>query len=496
MWRYSFLRKKMTRMTDLVSYGHYKQERAALKSRGWTVLSPQEGPQTDFLTTTADVCIYGGAAGGGKTYGLLLTALRHVNVPGFGCTIFRRNYKQVFNLGGLWDESSAMFGCIPEATSRISDATWIFTTKGHPAKISFAHIERDSDLESYQGSQICYLGFDELTHFNEKSFFYMLSRNRSTCGVKPFVRATCNPDADSWVAKFIEWWIDQETGYPIKERSGKKRFFIRRNEIIYWADTRKELIEQFDLKTPEEQQEPKSCTFIMSNVYDNAELLRIDPGYLANLKALSIVERERLLYGNWKIKASAGLFFKREQVGNILEILPADVAYLVRCWDLAASEKDDNGEPAYTAGVLMGKRSNGRYVVIDVINKQMSASDVRQTVLHTAQTDRAKFKRVRTRLPQDPGQAGKEQAQSYVKFLSGFDVKTVTESGSKEARAEPMAAQWQAGNFDIMYGTWNEEYLLQLENFPDGKFKDMVDASANGFAEIEEMSKFNLGSLI
>ena len=96
----------------------------------------------------------------------------------------------------------------------------------------------------------------------------------------------------------------------------------------------------------------------------------------------------------------------------------------------------------------------------------------------------------------DQGQAGKEQAESYIKFLSGFDVTAVAESGSKEARAEPMAAQWQAGNFDIMYGEWNEAYLTQLENFPDGKFKDMVDASANAFAEIETKTAFNVGNLI
>lgn len=177
-------------------------------------------------------------------------------------------------------------------------------------------------------------------------------------------------------------------------------------------------------------------------------------------------------------------------------MLPADIVQYVRCWDLAATEKTENGDPAYTAGVLMGKRKNGRYVVIDVINRQMAAADVRSTIKLTAQADRAKYKRVRIRLPKDPGQAGKEQADSYIKFLSGFDVTTVAETGSKEARAEPMAAQWQAGNFDLMVANWNEEYLLQLENFPDGKFKDMVDASANGFAEIELRSQFNLSNLI
>lgn len=365
------------------------------------------------------------------------------------------------------------------------------------SSVKFAHIERDEDLAKWQGSQICEIGFDELTHFSEKAFFYMLSRNRSACGVTPFVRATCNPDADSWVAKFIEWWIDQDTGYPIPERSGKIRWFVRRDEILHWANTKEELWKKFNLTTEEEKAEPRSVTFIMSKLQDNKELLKVNPQYLANLKALSVIERERLLHGNWKIKAAAGLFFKRSQLGDILSTVPADVIEWVRCWDLAATEKDStSGDPAFTAGVLIGKRKNGRYVIADVVNKQMSASDVRQTIKHTAQMDKAKFGRVKIRLPKDPGQAGKEQAESYIKFLAGFNVVTIAETGSKESRAEPMAAQWQVGNFDIVYGDWNEVFLHQLENFPDGKFKDMVDAAANGFAEIETKNTFNVGNLI
>lgn len=450
------------------------------------------------MATPASVCVYGGAAGGGKTFGLLLSALRYKNVPGFGCTIFRKNFNQIFAQGGLWDESMQIYQGIRGASPKFARGQWLFCNdEGQTiSKVTFAHIEKDEDVHKWQGSQICFLGFDELTHFSEKTFFYMLSRNRSACGVEPFVRATCNPDANSWVAKFIEWWIDQDTGYPIPERSGKIRWFIRRDEVLYWANTRQELWKQFDLKTDEERSEPRSVTFIMSKLSDNKELLRVNPGYLSNLKALSQIERERLLYGNWKIKAAAGLYFKRSQLGEILSSVPADVIQWVRCWDLAATEKDDKGDPAYTAGVLMGKRKNGRYVIADVVNKQMAASDVRKTIKLTAQSDRAAYKRVRVRLPQDPGQAGKEQAESYIKFLAGFDVTTVAESGTKEARAEPMAAQWQAGNFDLVYGPWNEEYLLQLENFPDGKFKDMVDASANGFAEIEARSAFNLSNLL
>lgn len=462
------------------------------------LLTPQKGPQEKFLSTRASICIYGGAAGGGKTYGLLLSALRYKNVKGFGCTIFRKNYNQIFAQGGLWDEANEMYAGIKGAQKRISEGAWSFndTDGNQVSKVSFAHIERDDELQKWQGSQICEIGFDELTHFSEKQFFFMLSRNRSTCGVEPFVRATCNPDADSWVAEFISWWIDQDTGYPIPERSGMIRWMYRENDQIHWADTKEELWKEFNLVTEEDREAPKSVTFIMSRVEDNQALLKVNRGYLANLKALSTVERERLWKGNWKIRPAAGLYFKRTQLGDILEIMPADVIQWVRCWDLAATDEDEDGGAAYTAGVLIGKRKNGRYLVADVINRQMKASDVRATVKHTAQSDRAKYKRVRIRLPQDPGQAGKEQAQSYIKFLSGFDVTTVVESGSKISRAEPMAAQWQAGNFDIMHGDWNDAFLSQLENFPEGKYKDMVDAAANGFTEAEIRSQFNVGNLL
>ena len=462
------------------------------------ILKPQKGPQEKFLATPADICIYGGSAGGGKSFGLLMVPLRYKNVRGFNCTIFRRNFNQIFAQGGLWDESWKMYSQIPGAERKFGSASWTFSdSKGiQTSKVSFAHIERFEETESWQGTQICGLCFDELTHFSKETFFFMLSRNRSACGVKPFVRATCNPDANSWVADFISWWIDQDTGYAIPERSGKLRYFIRRDDEIYWANSREELCKEFNLQTDEEKKEPRSVTFIASSIYDNQELLKVNPQYLGNLKALSTVERERLLFGNWKIKPAAGLYFKRVQLGNFLEVIPDDVVQWVRCWDLAATEKDEKGNPAYTAGVLMGKRKNGRYIVADVINKQMSASDVRNTVKLTAQADNARFHKVRIRIPQDPGQAGKEQAQSYIKMMSGYDITAVVESGSKVDRATPMAAQWQAGNFDMVFGDWNSPYLDQLENFPDWKFKDMVDASANAFNELELKTQFSLRNLI
>ena len=428
---------------------------------------------------------------------MLLTPLRYINTSGFTCTIFRKNYNQIFSQGALWDEAFKMYSGIKGAVMRKGDASWLFhNQKGEPtAKVSFAHIERYEEVGNWHGSQIAMIGFDEITHFSEETFFYMLSRNRSTCGVKPFVRATCNPDADSWVAKFIEWWIDQETGYPIKERGGVIRYFIRRENEIYWADTKKELWDRFDLRTKEEMDEPKSFTFIPSSIYDNQELLKSNPQYLANLKALATVERERLLMGNWKIKPIAGLYFKRSQV-SMVETQPSDLVSICRAWDIAATEETKNGDPDYTSGVLIGRRKDQTFVVLDVINQRVRAGDVETLIKNTSIADRQKYgARYRIRIPEDPGAAGKIFASALVKMLSGFSVKSVRVTGSKQLRATPFAAQWQNGNVAVMVGDWNGDYFSQLESFPESKHDDMVDASSDAFTELSE-STFSLKSLL
>lgn len=453
-----------------------------------TVIRPQP-KQEEFLSNPADIVIYGGAAGGGKSWALLYEPFRHVDNPEFGAVIFRSSMTHITEQGGLWDASMRLYKLYPNTRPIKSPKPYWKFPSG--AKVSFRQISRDDDVYDWQGTEICCLEFDELTHFSEFQFFYMLSRNRSTCGIDPYVRASCNPDADSWVAKFISWWIDQDTGYAIPERSGKIRYMARVNEEIVWGDTPEDVIresEAADYDVTITEADIKSVSFVASNIYDNQILLKADPGYMANLKALSIVERERLLYGNWKIKAAKGLYFPRAAVPELLDEVPEDVTRWVRGWDLAATDTDEGGDPAYTASVLLGKRRDGSYVIADATNHRLKAERVRAMVKQCAVSDKAKYKRVRIRMSIDPGQAGKEQAQSYIKMLAGFSVNTVRETGSKEARAEPFAAQWQAGNVAVVAGPWTEALLSQYESFPESKFKDMVDAGSNAFNELELMN--------
>ena len=390
---------------------------------------------------------------------------------------------QIMNSGSLWDASYKIYNYYPAAVPiKTPRPSWKFPSG---ATIMFAQLEYETTIYEFQGTEICLIEFDELTHFTEKQFWYMLSRNRSTCGIRPYIRASTNPDPDSFVAKLIQWWWDPDTGYAISERSGVIRYFARIEEQLLWGDTKEEVIKQ-----GAEAEDVLSFTFIASSLKDNQILMETNPQYLSNLKALSLVDRERLLKGNWKIRPAAGLMFKRTKV-TMLEALPVDVILWARGWDLAATSEDEKGNPAYTAGVLIGKRKNGRYIIADVINRRLSSAEVRELIKMTCIADKAKYGRVITRLPQDPGQAGKAQAESFLKFLAGFTVKVLPESGDKVTRAEPLSAQWlglegmDKGNVDVLIAEWNEMYFNQLESFPEGNFKDMVDASSSAFHEIE-----------
>ena len=275
--------------------------------------------QEIFLSSPADIAIYGGAAGGGKTWSLLVEPLRHVNNQKFGAVIFRRTLAEITKEGGMWDESQTLYSLF-NARSNQTEHSHRFPAG---AKISFAHLQYEKDLRDWLGAQIALLSFDQLETFSGTQFFYMFSRNRSASGIRPYIRGTCNPEP-GWLAIFLDWWID-DAGYAIPERSGKIRWMVRENDITYWADTAEEL------KQAHPNSLPKSVTFILSTIYDNQILMQKDPGYLANLQALSRVDRARLLGdrrrgGNWKIRP-AGRIYEDFTDGHVVKDFPIPITW-------------------------------------------------------------------------------------------------------------------------------------------------------------------------
>lgn len=305
------------------------------------------------LSSKADIVIGGAAAGVGKTFSLLMDPLRDIHIKGFGGVIFRRTSPQIRNEGGLWDTSMGLYphvGADPKETF----LEWHF-----PAgpKIKFSHLEHEKNIYDWQGAQIPFIGFDELTHFTKKMFFYLLSRNRSTCGVKPYVRATLNPDPESWVYELIKWWIDEDTGFAIPERDGVVRYLVVDGDCYIWGDTEAEVIEKawHVLEDPvtksgrDARDFIKSVTFISGDIYQNKELLRVDPSYLANLMAQDEQTKQQLLYSNWKVVLNendifdyykfAGMFDNLYEVKKGNKCIISDIAlegsnkYVTGYWD-------------------------------------------------------------------------------------------------------------------------------------------------------------------
>lgn len=167
--------------------------------------------------------------------------------------------------------------------------------------------------------------------------------------------------------------------------------------------------------------------------------------------------------------------FKRHWFdGRFVAQPPANTRF-VRHWDLAATS---GGDGAQTAGVKLGRSRDGNFYVCHVVATRESGANVRNLIRTQAQLD---GRDVEVSLPQDPGQAGKVQAEDLVRFLAGFTVTANPETGSKATRAQPFASQCEGGNVYLVEGGWNDAYLDQLCEFPAGRLKDMVDATSGAF---------------
>lgn len=160
----------------------------------------------------------------------------------------------------------------------------------------------------------------------------------------------------------------------------------------------------------------------------------------------------------------------------------APSATLCRAWDLAASK--DEGD--YTVGALVGRLPDDRTVIVDVVRGQWESAEVQAQLRRAAEADGWGTD---IRLPQDPGQAGKAQAQQLVAMLSGHNVTALPPSGPKEVRATGLAAQQQQGNVLLVEGAWNGPFVAECAGFPRGVHDDQVDAAADGFNHLAGWSE-------
>lgn len=410
-------------------------------------IKPQDGPQRRFLNSAADIAIYGGAAGGGKSFALLLEPLRHIHRTGFTAVTFRRTSEEVRMAGGLWEESLTLYhgqGGKP----RENQLDWRFPAG---SSIRFENLDANTYKQTYQGGQFAFIGFDELTHFTEEQFFYLLSRNRSGCGCKPYVRATCNPDASSWVKDFISPWLKGEVA------DGEVKWMLRRDGVIQWV--------------PEGTPEAKSVTFIRARLSDNKILMAKDPGYLANLLSQSTLDRERLLEGNWDIVESGNLF--KQPWFKIIDEAP-ELDQWVRCWDLATSVKESAD---YTAGALVGLDSNHDIIIRDVVHFKAEWPDAAKRIAATSEAD---GENVSVGVEVFGAQLG--LFQDLIRNAMGshrVPVEARKPAGDKRQKASVWASRAEHGLVKLVRGPWNTSFISECVAFtgePNKGHDDQVDA--------------------
>jgi predicted phage terminase large subunit-like protein len=454
-------------------------------------LTPQPGPQATFLASEADIRIYGGSVYGGKTWALTRQPLDHVDNPGFNFVAFRRTTPEIRNPGGMWDEARKMYPQLG-AEPRETTLDWFFPSG---ARGKMAGLQYESDVLAWKSAQICALIFDQLEEFTEQQFFYMLSRNRSTCGVRPYVLAACNPDPDSFLATFLAWWIDQESGYAIPERSGSVRFFIRVGDQVVWSSVVAPpdahgatfraysdlAMAELDERHAGHGQFARSVTFVLARLQDNKIGVALDPGYEARIRAMSLVDQMRLLGGdrggNWRIRAAAGLVFNSGWFGFVEpgDPLPK-VKRRARAWDKAATA----GAGDWTWGVRQAHLEDGTVLIEDCVFGQWAPGDRDQRILEAARLDGPEVPQV---FEQEPGAAGVSDKVATVKLLAGFRVEFVPASGDKIVRAGPIASQAKVGLVKLVRNpVWNSTYLRLLHAFPTkGVPDDPVDATSLGY---------------
>jgi len=394
----------------------------------WIPIVPTS-KQTEFLLIPDRECLYGGAAGGGKSEALLAGALQYVDVPDYAALLLRRTYSDLSLPGALMDRASDWLTNTPAKWSSV-DKTWTFPSG---ATLTFGYLESEKDKYRYQSSEFQYIGFDELTQFSESQYTYMFSRlrrlGRSRVPIR--MRSGSNPGGVGH-----EW---------VKNR------FIKGDKL-----------------------------FIPARLEDNPHLDQEE--YLKSLSELDPITRKQLLEGDWSATLKGDLF--NRNWFQIVDDYPRD-ARLVRHWDLAATRAGKGSDPDYTVGLLLGEK-DGIYYVIDIQRMRGTPMEVERRVEQTAHLDGVE---VVVSMEEEPGSSGKNTSSYYRRLLAGYTFKAVRPTGSKRVRASPVSSQAEVGNIKIVRGRWNKAFLDELVMFDEGAHDDQVDALSGAFEYLTRGSR-------
>jgi predicted phage terminase large subunit-like protein len=445
-------------------------------------------PQQAFLLLShiAEV-FYGGAAGGGKSDAVLMAALQYVDVPGYSALIIRRTFQDLALPGAIMNRAEQWLTGTG-ARKRDGGRLWEFTTSdpSRPATLQFGYAATHADVYRYQGAEFQFVGIDELTQFEERTYRYLFSRLRGPsvpcvhCGHGTSMPAgqrrghdeghegcdceTAEPDRDAVDEAgqpLLPSAADGSTlaDVPLRMRAGSNPGGLGHE----WVKAR-----FVSAKTKR-----RGAMFVPARLEDNPSLDR--RAYRAALAELTDVERARLEGGDWEATDDGDLF--ERAWFRIVDEAPADCRW-VRYWDLAATVEKPAArkkkDPDWTVGALVGLSPLGQWFVADIKRFRKAPLGVEQEIAQAAQLD---GRSVAVRIEQEGGSSGVNTIDHYRRVvLPGWDFDGLRPTLSKEERARPVARAAQAGNVALLSAPWNRALLDELAGFPNLPHDDQVDA--------------------
>lgn len=352
------------------------------------IFEPNPGPQTTFLSASEQEVLYGGAAGGGKSYAMVADPLRDMNNPKFRGLLFRRTNDELRELKSVSKELYPQ--AIPGFKWHERDSQWVAPSG---ATLWMTYLDKEDDVLRYQGQAFNWIGFDELTQWaTPHAWDYMRSRLRTTTasGLQMYMRATTNPGGPghAWVKKmFIDpapygqpfWGTNIDTGKTIVYPDGHSRAgepVIRRR-------------------------------FIPARLFDNPYLSE-DGMYEANLLTLPEQQRKQLLEGDWDVAEGAAF---PEWNRNLHVIEPFDIP-----GDWVRFRACDYGYGSYTGVLWFAVSPSSEQLVVyrELYVSKVTAQDLADMIVDIERGERVRYGVLDSSLWHNRGDTGPSLAEQMI----------------------------------------------------------------------------------